>query len=105
MASRVEADGRFVFVGGLLCLDFVNTELMDGGQRVDRLTDFGALVDWCEAAGALDRWHAECNWRVSHTFHPPKRSSSYEKIRSRGFSGRFSSQSRAARSEAKVMVS
>src|SRR5438445_6828659 len=53
--ETAESDGRFLFVGSLLCLDFVNTEMMEGGQRVDRLTDFDALADWLEAGGVLSK--------------------------------------------------
>jgi hypothetical protein len=35
------------------CLDFVNTELIEQGRRVDRLKDFADLVDWLEQARVL----------------------------------------------------
>lgn len=42
-------------VGGALCLDFVNTEEWRGGpERAERLTDYGELLLWAEAAGAID---------------------------------------------------
>lgn len=43
----------FMFLGGRLCVDFVNTELVDAGSRVDLLTDFDRLVDWCVQAQIL----------------------------------------------------
>ncbi len=49
MADR---DG-FVFDGGVLCLDFANTELMSGGRAVDRLEGPRDLVRWLDAAGVL----------------------------------------------------
>ncbi len=42
-------------VGGALCLDFVNTvEWRGAPERADRLTDYGELLIWAEAAGAID---------------------------------------------------
>lgn len=43
----------FLFVGNLLCLDFVNTEIMHGGVRVDLLGEPADLVRWAESAGVL----------------------------------------------------
>jgi predicted RNA-binding Zn ribbon-like protein len=43
----------FPIVAGLLCLDFVNTEPMQGGERVDLLVGFAALAQWLRDAGAL----------------------------------------------------
>ena len=44
----------FVFVGERLWLDFVNTDAVSRGTRVDALRDFEALVAWLEAAMVLD---------------------------------------------------
>jgi predicted RNA-binding Zn ribbon-like protein len=44
----------FVFIGERLWLDFVNTEDVRRGVRVDALRDFEALVRWLEAASILD---------------------------------------------------
>lgn len=44
----------FVFVGERLWLDFVNTDDLRRGVRVDVLRDFEALVRWLGAAGVLD---------------------------------------------------
>jgi predicted RNA-binding Zn ribbon-like protein len=43
----------FPLVGGLLCLDLVNTEPVLEGARVDLLPGFAELVRWLHAAGAL----------------------------------------------------
>jgi len=48
----------FLLVGGLLCLDLVNTEPMLAGTRVDLLPGFSDLVRWLQAAGALDEGDA-----------------------------------------------
>ncbi|HJR40673.1 MAG TPA: ABATE domain-containing protein, partial [Gemmatimonadaceae bacterium] len=44
----------FVFVGERLWLDFVNTDDVRRGTRVDALRDFDALVQWMESAGVFD---------------------------------------------------
>jgi predicted RNA-binding Zn ribbon-like protein len=43
----------FPLVGDLLCLDFVNTEPILSGERVDLLTGFGELTRWLQKSGAL----------------------------------------------------
>jgi predicted RNA-binding Zn ribbon-like protein len=43
----------FLFVGNCLWLDFVNTEVMGDGERVDLLGDFSDLVRWARTAGFL----------------------------------------------------
>jgi predicted RNA-binding Zn ribbon-like protein len=57
---------EFLFVGNYAWLDFVNTEVMGGGERVDLLRDFSDLVRWLRTAGfltdeqearALARWN------------------------------------------------
>jgi len=40
-------------IGNHRCLDFVNTELIEHGRRVDLLEDFADLVDWLEQAHVL----------------------------------------------------
>lgn len=42
--------GDFPFVGERLCLDFVNTEMVRDGSRVDLLDSFDDLVSWSAAA-------------------------------------------------------
>jgi predicted RNA-binding Zn ribbon-like protein len=49
----------FSFVGNLLCLDLVNTEPMQHGERIDLLGDFGDLVRWLHAAGVLSAGQAQ----------------------------------------------
>ena len=44
---------QFVWAGNDLCLDFVNTEVVQGGRRVDLIDDFAALVTWLREAGRL----------------------------------------------------
>jgi len=44
----------FLFVGGRLWLDFVNTQFADKGQSVDLLSDFETLLRWLTAAQAAD---------------------------------------------------
>lgn len=70
----------FLVVGGLLCLDLVNTEPVIDGARVDLLPGFPHLVRWLHAAGALtdagarralSRWDGtaagEAAWREAIT--------------------------------------
>jgi predicted RNA-binding Zn ribbon-like protein len=47
------------------CLDFVNTELIEQGRRVDLLREFADLVDWLEQAqllGAAQAKHILRRW-------------------------------------------
>lgn len=44
----------FVFVGGRLWLDFVNTDDARLGVRVDTIGSFGQYVDWLERARIVD---------------------------------------------------
>src|SRR5256712_13375015 len=56
MRSRLPSGasrGQFPMIGNHRCLDFVNTELIEQGRRVDLLQDFGDLVDWLEQAHVL----------------------------------------------------
>src|SRR5262245_33080116 len=48
-----QGDDPFYFVGNLLCLDFVNTEVVARGERVDLLTGFADLVRWLQHAALL----------------------------------------------------
>jgi len=43
----------FLFLGNHRALDFLNTRPVDGGQFVELLPDFAALVRWFRAAGWL----------------------------------------------------
>lgn len=63
-----EADSgarEFLMIANAACLDFVNTEVISAGERVDRLTELADLVAWLrqaelispsEADDALARW-------------------------------------------------
>src|SRR5438128_10453628 len=56
MRSRMPSKasrGKFPVIGNHRCLDFVNTELIEQGRRVDLLRDFADLVDWLEQAHVL----------------------------------------------------
>lgn len=41
----------FLFLGGRLCLDFVNTEIVVHGELLDLLADFERWMGWQSAAG------------------------------------------------------
>ena len=44
----------FSFVGNLLCVDFVNTEAVSHGERVDRVPGVDDLLRWARAADLVD---------------------------------------------------
>jgi predicted RNA-binding Zn ribbon-like protein len=51
--------GDLPLLGGHLALDFANTlEGCGGARERDRLTGYPSLVDWAQAAGAVDRREA-----------------------------------------------
>jgi predicted RNA-binding Zn ribbon-like protein len=47
-------DGEFSFVGNLLCIDFVNTEVVHQGAPFDRLPGVDELLRWAREAGVVD---------------------------------------------------
>lgn len=47
-------DTKFLFVGNQTCLDFINTEMIQNGSRVDLLGDFAALMSWMLQARILE---------------------------------------------------
>jgi predicted RNA-binding Zn ribbon-like protein len=47
-------EGEFSFVGNLLCVDFVNTEVVSHGEPLDRLAGVDELLRWARAAGVAD---------------------------------------------------
>jgi predicted RNA-binding Zn ribbon-like protein len=51
--GREPAGRPFLFVGERLCADFVNTELVEGGARVNLLPGFAELVAWYTEAQVL----------------------------------------------------
>jgi predicted RNA-binding Zn ribbon-like protein len=55
MSATAPAPAPFFFIGNHRLLDFVNTEVAVDGALRDLLGGFGDLVQWLEAAGALDR--------------------------------------------------
>lgn len=50
---------KFLFLGNRACLDFANTQVVDGGRPVDLLGGFADLVVWLSEAGLLDADAAE----------------------------------------------
>jgi predicted RNA-binding Zn ribbon-like protein len=46
--------GEFSFVGNLLCVDFVNTEVVSHGAPLDRLGGIEDLLRWARAADLVD---------------------------------------------------
>ncbi len=57
--SEEKANSKFYFVGNNLCLNFVNTEVVENGERVDLLTCFDDLVRWSVETDALDAAQAK----------------------------------------------
>ena len=56
MRSRMPSKAsrrNFPMIGSHRCLDFVNTELIEQGRRVDLLQHFADFVDWLEQAHVL----------------------------------------------------
>jgi predicted RNA-binding Zn ribbon-like protein len=51
--------GGFYFVGERLCLDFVNTQAVDGADTIDLLGGFDDLVTWAASAQAIDAAQAK----------------------------------------------
>jgi predicted RNA-binding Zn ribbon-like protein len=53
LSPLAPADG-FSLIGNLLCVDFVNTEVVAQGERVDRLAGVDDLLRWARVAGVVD---------------------------------------------------
>ena len=51
--APLASDGKFPMVGNHRCLDFVNTEVVEQGRRVDLLEEFADLVGWLQQARVL----------------------------------------------------
>jgi predicted RNA-binding Zn ribbon-like protein len=67
-SSKDSFENRFLFVGNYLCLDFINTEMVEAVQPVDRLTGFDNLVAWLAQSRTLDGKQAEAilgDWKNS----------------------------------------
>ena len=58
--------GRFLFIGERLCLDFVNTRVVVRSQLVDLLQGFADWVDWSLAAKVVNPSQA-CNQGEPYT--------------------------------------
>jgi predicted RNA-binding Zn ribbon-like protein len=52
--SDKTSDKDFFFIGNHLCLDFINTQIVQGGEPVDLVDGFGDLISWLAQAGVLD---------------------------------------------------
>jgi predicted RNA-binding Zn ribbon-like protein len=57
--SAHSSEKQFLFVGNHLCLDLINTEMVEGGRTVDRLSDFGSFINWFVQAQTLELRKAE----------------------------------------------
>ena len=57
--SRTPLENQFLFVGNYLCLDFLNTEMVVGGQPTDCLRGFDSLVAWLVESRTLNGLQAE----------------------------------------------
>jgi len=53
--AREGNSSKFLFVGNHPCLDFINTEVMQGGRPVDLLSNEQELLAWIEQAHLADR--------------------------------------------------
>lgn len=52
------ATSPFLYLSERLCLDFVNTELMDVGERIEQLGTFDDLASWAMGARLVSRAQA-----------------------------------------------
>ena len=53
------AEKRFFFIGNHPCLDFINTLIVQNGERVDLLESFSDVVMWLEQTHLLDKEEAK----------------------------------------------
>ena len=54
LAMKVsEKSGKFLWTGNALAIDFVNTEIIQNGARVDLLADSGDLLQWLRESEML----------------------------------------------------
>jgi predicted RNA-binding Zn ribbon-like protein len=56
--SSEPREQSFYLVGERLCIDFVNTEIVEGETRIDLLRSFDDLVEWCAAAQVISTGEA-----------------------------------------------
>jgi predicted RNA-binding Zn ribbon-like protein len=54
---------KFHFIGEQLCLDFINTEIVQDDDRVDLLSGFDELMDWYTEAQVIDAAQAKALMR------------------------------------------
>jgi predicted RNA-binding Zn ribbon-like protein len=56
---KMAKDPDFLFLGGRLCLDFVNTEIVVEGKFLDLLSDFRRWMAWHSAVGGQEMSEAK----------------------------------------------
>lgn len=56
---------RFLFVGNHPCLDFINTEIVQHGERVDLLRGLDDLLTWLVQEGLLEKVKAIRPWPMA----------------------------------------
>jgi len=61
-ATKTASDRKhgFLFVGNELVLDFLNTRLVQDGEPLELLPDFGAILSWFRAADVLNSEEFTC---------------------------------------------
>jgi predicted RNA-binding Zn ribbon-like protein len=52
-------DKKFFLIGNHLCLDFINTQVVQNGRSVDLLNDFSDFMSWLVQAKVLDAARAK----------------------------------------------
>ena len=57
-ANKSDWKDGFLFLGGELVLDFVNTRPVQDGEPTELLEDFGAVLRWFQAADLLNSQQA-----------------------------------------------
>src|ERR1700747_3069288 len=57
-ANKADWKDGFLFVGGELVLDLLNTRPVQDGEPTELLEDFGAVLRWFQAAGLLNSQQA-----------------------------------------------
>ena len=65
MGSNLNESVSFYFIGNLLCLDLVNTEIISRGERVDLIKGLSGFIDWLRTAdrlSAAEAREAENRW-------------------------------------------
>jgi predicted RNA-binding Zn ribbon-like protein len=57
--STAASSGRFPMIGSHRCIDFINTEILEQGRRVELLGTFADLVDWLQETQVLGATQAK----------------------------------------------